>query len=243
MVINKIATGRVSQDPEYIFHALQEIRTELERLADLCKEGQLVMTLKSVERMLKMASLQIQGARINFDGLERGANVTATTMEDELSTRAFFSLESAESAAWNNKRAGGEDVSDKFPSTDFEFEEYSKCFAIGRYTAAVFHLMRILEIGLACLAKSIGTDPADKSWEQILNGIQVALKANSQAKPPGWRDTEQFYSEVSAQFRNLKNAWRNYTMHVRITYDKERAEEIFVHVRSLMKTMSLRIQE
>jgi hypothetical protein len=103
--------------------------------------------------------------------------------------------------------------------------------------------MRVLEIGISSLSKSIGANPDNKSWEQILQGIKSKLDENSKAKPEGWKDVEQFYSEFSAHFRNLKNAWRNYTMHVHVSYDKERAEEIFIHVRSVMKGLSAQIGE
>lgn len=48
------------------------------------------------------------------------------------------------------------DVTAKFPSISLEAEEASKCYALGRSTACVFHLMRILELGLNSLAHSLG---------------------------------------------------------------------------------------
>ena len=163
---------------------------------------------------------------------------TIKTVEDELSLRMYFSVEPSEAKNWGARRPFGDEVSSNFPSADFELEEYCKCVATNRYTASVFHLMRVLEVGMAVLARSIGADPDNKSWETILNAIQGRLKENSVAKPEGWKDTEQFYSELSAHFRNLKNAWRNYTMHVHEKYDKERTEEISVNVRAMIKQLA-----
>ena len=40
------------------------------------------------------------------------------------------------------------EVNDKFPSAAFDIDEAGKCLAIGRSTAAVFHLMRALETAI-----------------------------------------------------------------------------------------------
>jgi len=128
-------------------------------------------------------------------------------IEDELSLRLYFSLEPFEARAWDANYLFGEDVSNRFPSTDFELQEETKCYATGRYTAAVFHLMRVLEVGLAALAANIGVDPENRTWEAILNGMQTKLNENTQTKPAGWKETEQFYSELMAHFRSTKNAW------------------------------------
>jgi hypothetical protein len=42
----------------------------------------------------------------------------------------------------------GGDVDLKFASASFEISEAGKCFALGRYTACVFHLMRVMEVAL-----------------------------------------------------------------------------------------------
>lgn len=232
-----------SREDERTAYFLKHIASEATMLQGLLQQSALPMTAKWVDRVKQMVELQLTGARIDFEALERGIGTLTTTLEDELSTRVYFEMEPQEVTFWNLKKGCGDRVSESFPSTDYEIEEFSKCFAVGRYTAAIFHLMRVLEIGLSSLAVSIGCDPSDKSWEKILSEIQCKLNENGSKKPEGWKAIEQFYSEVSAQFRNLKNAWRNYTMHVHVTYDKERAEEIFSHVRSVMRLLSTKIQE
>jgi len=224
-------------------YTLKQYREQMQELLALCGEAKLPMTIKTIGRVLELVELQHGGARVDGPTLERASQQVALMLEDEMSVRLCFWLGASEAELWDAKRLSGEDVSDRFPSTDYELEEYAKCCAIGRHTAAVFHLMRVLEIGLSVLAVSIGADPANKSWEQILIGIQTKIDENVKLKGPSWKDTEQYYSEISAQFRNLKNAWRNYTMHVHVTYDKERTEEVFVHIRAIMKVLATRIRE
>ncbi|TCK75261.1 hypothetical protein [Acidipila rosea] len=241
--LNEVQLGHIYKDFDQQLNALERIEASLERFRNLCLENELRMTVKSIDKMAEYVKLQQEGARIDFDSLERAIQTVAQRLEDELEIRTFFSLEPSEAEAWKGKRIYGEEVSDKFPSTDYELEEYSKCFAVGRYTAAVFHLMRVLEIGLSALALGIGCDPKDRSWEQIIQGIQKALQTSSESKSADWKATEQYYSEITAHFRNLKNAWRNHTMHVREKYDRQRSEEVFVHVRAVMKALSQRCQE
>jgi hypothetical protein len=49
----------------------------------------------------------------------------------------------------------GEDVSDQFPSTILDIEEAGKCLAMSRNTSCVFHLMRVMEVGLRTLAATL----------------------------------------------------------------------------------------
>jgi hypothetical protein len=235
--------GAFNKDPVRERHFVTELRSQLDSLLELCRDAHLPMCSRSLTRLSEFMRLQTDGGMFNASAIERGANMAMQMAEDELSTRSFFAMESSEAEAWDAKKLFGQDISDKFPSTDYELEEESKSFAVGRYTAAVFHLMRVLDIGLCALASSIGADPTNKSWEKILQGIQTKLDENSKATPDGWKDTEMYYSEVSAHFRNLKNAWRNYAMHGREKYDEERAEEIFVHVRAVMKILATRVRE
>jgi hypothetical protein len=214
---------------------IAETRKRVVSLLECCEAADLRMSMLAINSLLGLFNLSENAvAESGVDAVWK----TIKTVEDELPLHMYFSVEASEAKNWGAKCLFGDEVSINFPSTDFELEEYSKCVATNRYTASVFHLMRVLEIGITVLARSIGADPDNKSWETILNTIQGKLKENSVAKPEGWKETEQFYSELSAHFRNLKNAWRNYTMHVHEKYDEERTEEISVNVRAVMKQLA-----
>lgn len=47
------------------------------------------------------------------------------------------------------------DVSEKFPAVITDMEEAAKCFALGRNTACVFHLMRVMESSIQRLGKKL----------------------------------------------------------------------------------------
>jgi hypothetical protein len=62
----------------------------------------------------------------------------------------FFRLNNEESAMVDNALLFGPKVAAAFPSQEatYEIQETGSCLALGRNTAAVFHLMRVLEKGL-----------------------------------------------------------------------------------------------
>jgi hypothetical protein len=58
----------------------------------------------------------------------------------------------------------GKWVSYTFPSSNFDAEEAAASLSCGRATAAVFHLMRVLEIGLTALGKVFGVSLEHTNW-------------------------------------------------------------------------------
>lgn len=134
-------------------------------------------------------------------------------------------------------------VLEKFPSIVREADEAAKCFALGRETACVFHLMRILEIGLQALAVALGVPHDKQNWENIINNIEAKIRAIGPAAGIDWKIDEQFYSAAAVQFRYFKNAWRNHVMHIRDSHNEESAREIMEHVRAFMRHLSERLTE
>jgi hypothetical protein len=137
----------------------------------------------------------------------------------------------------------GPDVTAKFPSVSMEAEEASKCYALCRSTACVFHLMRILEIGLNSLAHSLSVSFQRRNWENIIGDIEAEIRNIGPTRGPSWKDEEQFYAGAALQFRYFKNAWRNHVMHIRDVYSQDKSHEIMNHVQEFMNHLATRIEE
>src|SRR3990172_9048225 len=75
---------------------------------------------------------------------------------DELKQRMFLCIESDKQSLFLGENLFGSEVESAFPSAIFDIEEAGKGLALERWTAAVFHSMRILEIGLSVLARAVG---------------------------------------------------------------------------------------
>lgn len=137
----------------------------------------------------------------------------------------------------------GERALSAFPSIEYDVREAGRCFALERYTASVFHCMRIMEVGLEALSTVLDLNVAT-NWNNALNLIEKEIRGRSIATHgPGWKDDEAFYSEAAAHFRAVKNAWRNHAMHKRETFDEERARGILQSTADLMRHLADRLSE
>jgi hypothetical protein len=132
-------------------------------------------------------------------------------------------------------------VSVHFPSAGEDIAESGICLALGRSTACVMHLSRVLEVGLQVLANAVNVGKQN-DWGKYLKGIDDELQ--KRMKTSGARSSdEQFYAEAYACFDAIRRAWRNPTMHVDKTYTTERAEEILISVRSFMRHLATKLHE
>lgn len=141
----------------------------------------------------------------------------------------------------------GEQVAENFRSASYDIKEAATCYAVGRNTACVFHLMRVLEIGLGVLGKVFGVSLAHTNWapaiEQIENKIREMHKDPAWKVLPDYKDQQEFYAQAASHFGVLKDAWRNYTAHARGRYDEDEAEAILRNVGGFMKRLALRLRE
>ncbi len=139
----------------------------------------------------------------------------------------------------------GESVVSKFPSAEYDIEEAGKCYAVGRETAAVFHLMRVMEVGLRSLALTLKDERLDPkrnpSWESILKKCDEELAKPLKDRSVEWRADEAFYSTATANLRAVKDAWRNPTMHVERTYNEDTALEVWNAVQAFMRHLSIKL--
>jgi len=165
-------------------------------------------------------------------------------LEAELETRLFFFVPPERSGyytcepenPWEEPVLTGrmepfQPVVKAFPSTRYDIEEAGDCFAVARYTATVFHLMRVMEVGLKAVAKALGV-AYSSNWGQCLADIE---KQGQRAEP--------FFVEAIAYLRSVKNAWRNPTMHVERMYSEQEAERIFNAVQAFMQHLASRLTE
>lgn len=117
----------------------------------------------------------------------------------------------------------------------------------GLSTAAVFHLMKVLEVGLDLLGKKFGITLANSNWGPIIDQIEKAVNEmhndRSWSSLPDFKDQEAFYSQATSHFRIVKNAWRNYTMHGRTKYTETESVQIFESTRAFMQKLSERLSE
>lgn len=226
-------------------------------IKDHCEKIGLQLSVIHVERLSSELSQDVTNQDV-----VTGINELDSRIRDEMDARLFlfvapahaeFYLQETEdekasatlvgtsSLRDRKEKLWGKGVQDAFPSTAFDLEEAGKCLALGRATACVMHLSRVIETGLKALVKELGL-PARPDWGRNLADIDKALTDRYKASGARTPD-ELFFSEMAAQIGHIKTAWRNPTMHVDRTYIDETAEEIFMAVRSFMRHLATKLHE
>jgi hypothetical protein len=168
-------------------------------------------------------------------------------LNDKMKATAFLSLSMRETEEYKNPLASWESVVGKYSSAILDIEEAGKCLALGRYTACVFHLMRLVECGLRSLGAALNDprlDPKQNpSWETILRKCDKELQKPLKDRCIEWKTDEPFFSTATANLRAVKDAWRNPTMHVEKHYDGEEAREIYSATRAFMRHLASKLSE
>jgi hypothetical protein len=129
----------------------------------------------------------------------------------------------------------------------YELDEAAKCFALGRPTASVFHCMRLLEVGIRAMARSLGISdpihPAERNWAVILKTIKDGIEAKWSTTQSRSTGDGVIFESLYASLDAIKNPWRNAAMHVEGKYTDAEAEHILFVVKGFMKKLSDRMDE
>lgn len=159
-------------------------------------------------------------------------------MEHEISLTQGFLLTPAETVLYRQDRPlFGDAVATRFTTANDDIAEAGKCLALGRGTACVMHLMRVMEVGLKALAQPLGI-PYAPSWESYLKQIASKIALPHKQKSPKWRKSEPFFRDVSGDLISVKQAWRNPSMHVISKFTPEEAEDVLRAVRRFMQRLA-----
>ncbi|HXG87275.1 MAG TPA: hypothetical protein VNJ02_02980 [Vicinamibacterales bacterium] len=116
----------------------------------------------------------------------------------------------ARNRVWSFGLSLGETTAAAFPVARIELEEGGRCFGFGRYTAAVFHLLRAADAGVRALATAAdvkkGANPA-ADWKTLMTIVEARV-ATIERWPSGVDRTNAltFFSGAVAEVRTLQDA-------------------------------------
>lgn len=244
-IIGQIYMDLQSKAPQQ--SSLDAVKVALGSLDARCRAVGLAMTSRQIERVQDLVqhdhypSTPAGLARFGRDLADINARLV-----DELKLRHFLAIDVARTTHYEQSLPlFGPDVASNFPSTVYDLCEAGKCYALYRSTACVFHLMRVLEIGLRVFADRFGVPSDRQNWHNIIEGIEKAVRAMDKDpnRPADWKDQQEFFSGAATQFMFVKDAWRNYVAHARDKCTEDEAERIFSSVRSFMQRLATRLHE
>jgi len=215
-------------------------------------------------------SLQFLKEHESMDIFAASADTEARNIQEavEDSLRKFEFIKIADGREiYINKFLMGELVQQRFPSAKKDIWEAKSCLMAGCDTAAVFHLMRVVEFGLRALCNSLGFrnmknrikdkftikgaqkfeyQPIEYAmWEKILNQLPGKInKRLIKMKPsPRKQDQQEFYANLITEIDAFRMGWRNHVMHSRVWYTAADADAIKDHVERFMKKLAGKVSE
>jgi hypothetical protein len=229
-----------------------ELIESLERIAGGCRELGLNFSLSYAEELIE----RVRASRSIFEVSSRAqplvnlpgeCAILRKRIDDELNGRLFFAISPGDHRDYYEQKLPlfGLAVQEKFPAAGFDIEESGKCFALGRYTACVMHLMRVLEAGMDTLKAEVGVDAYSPTWRAALKQIADAVSTKQEKdKTPEERARDTFIRDATHYLIGVKDAVRNPVMHkVARTYTDETAKEVIASVRGFMRHLATRLSE
>lgn len=229
-------------------HLLKVRDTQVPAFLNLVKMlGDLGLS-SSEDQALRVLMLVSDPSKTSMQEYAETLQALLDRLVDDTRRHEFFMIPAHKLATYNDARQMfGEKVNAAFPSAQKEIEQAAKCYSFGRNTATVFHLMRVMEVGLRVLGTSLNDANLDArmnpSWERILRRCDEQLKLPLDKRSQEWKAEDQFYSDATANLRAVKNAWRNPTMHVERDYEEDEALEVLSAVKGFMKHLAGRLSE
>ena len=216
----------------------------LKVIKEKCEQCEFTVTGDLTEKTMR---LLMAGGYANEQQLRARFDCIASTLNSGVNQSTLVQIPSAQKTFYQAKDLFGPEVSKQFQSALLDIEEAGNCYALNRNTACVFHLMRVMEVGLRALGKSLNNPNLDPkrnpTWEAILRPCDDELKNPLKNRTSQWQSDELFFSNATANLRAVKDAWRNPTLHVEMNYDDDRALEIFNAVKAFMRHLATKVSE
>jgi hypothetical protein len=185
---------------------------------------------------------------------------TANAMRDELEKRTFITVEPRFTDFIDNDCLMGTEVLLSFKDAAPDIVDAGNCIAADCGTAAVFHLMRVVEWGLRALCIDLGLIRAKRrhksgkvqyvsisftDWETMLNQLhgKVEQRIEKLKRGPLKQKQQELYFPILQEIKAIRDAWRNHVMHTRAQYSVDDAVIVLGHVGRIMASLASNIKE
>ncbi len=227
------------QDGSVIIPAMDdELKADLRRFVAEVSKRCSALGLQSSAYLFGMA-------HANPPRTDRELHILELALEAELHSNLFLFVPTQRSAQYEKDDALTDPAKLAFPRAAAELREAGNAYAVGLYTACVFHSMRALEHGLGALAEDVGKTFDVQMWQNIINEIGGAIVALGQTLPKGQAKSDRlrFLSEAAAEFTYFKDGWRNYVSHGKTPYGEQQALTVMSHTRDFLERLSTNLRE
>jgi hypothetical protein len=232
-------------------------------LVDMAHKKTLAEGVIAVEQQCKKLELEVsvqlcyrfhsklQGSgRLHWNVVESELEGIRRQMISELAGKKFAFIPASVVQFFEQEMLFGEQVSQAFPLANAEIKSAGNCLSVDLNTAAIFHLMRVAELGIRALAKHLNVKLRNNQtieyaqWGTLIHALNDKI-APLGTPPHNRKKTEklQFYQGVLIEANALKDLWRNPVSHLRGTYNSDQARGVFERVKGFMQRLSIKVKE
>jgi hypothetical protein len=227
--------------PETLGH-LGSALGDLERECESLEVPSILAQVKRIKETLDRSPLADQE-------LARLLMELHTRIMDELEGRLFLYVPISRKRQYEEPRQAWTAALNRFPLAGDDIEEAEKCFALGRYPACVFHLMRVTETAVLEFGKVIDPTDPKPQFGSVLKKVEQLLQTTPFPKwPKDAQPYQALFRDSLPQLYAVKRAWRDKVSHfeTRIlpsesVYTEEVASDILNATRSLMRLLAERL--
>lgn len=206
-----------------------------------CEEVDLDGAVDQIDRVLSF----LQQENITFRQLSESLSELRNRIRDQLKRIQFFYVPQERVKYYAEPMKGWEKIIEKWGETTSDIEEASKCLALGRYAATIYHSLQIVEIGLVALGGLIGVSDPKSGWAAVTSALKKIVEKPYPQRTDFEKQHSAFLEQVQGTAEALKNAWRNKISHAQgrlfllsSDFSAEVAEEILVTSRSFMRRLA-----
>jgi len=223
--------------------------------------SELLQLLEKIEMGLKASGLPVSASAV-FDLRTRvsssdilpvtshaviaGVDEVRNSIRREMSSHVFLYVDHDREKWHKDPRSGWEQAAWRFPNAIEEIEECSRCFALGRYGAAVFHVMLVAEVGAIEIGKLIGINDPKPGWPSTIREMtRIVRKAKWEELTSLEQQHRAFLEQLLSSMESMQSGWRHKISHVENklvlmtgSFKPEVAEEIIVATRGFMRRLA-----
>jgi len=193
-----------------------------------------------------MENLQSKGMFISYGEFRDDLREVRRRYEDELKSAYFIHFDSLQAKMYTDPLKDWDQVLSRFKKdVQYNIEESSKCFAMERYGAAVFHILQVAEYGVIKVAELLQI-PGDKPGWGSLKGLQKLISVPWPQREPLAKKHSKLLENVVPLAFVMKDSWRHKLDHVNnqlLWLEKDFsplvAEEIISATRAFMRKLAL----
>ena len=165
---------------------VEKTRADLRRELEKFSAGTMMLQADSSHLHCLRIIEQLESPTVTYGEILQPLEELANRFQDDLLPKSLFVLKREDQDLFDNGVSLiGESVAAAFPSTIPDIEEAGKCLALDRPTAAVFHLMRALEVPLKLLAEKLSPNDPKPNWDPILRESLNRSVSNGQVASCG----------------------------------------------------------